>query len=66
MFVWRYLGSRHEEAGRSDRFPTRDDAEGWLEAAWASLRERGVEEVVLVDEAAGLELFRMSLAPEEA
>ena len=66
VFVWRYLGSRHEEAGRSDRFPTRDDAEGWLEAAWASLRERGVEEVVLVDEAAGLELFRMSLAPEEA
>ncbi|HYT79477.1 MAG TPA: hypothetical protein VEQ37_09510 [Actinomycetota bacterium] len=42
----------------------REDAESWMSEAWAALRERGIEEVVLLDEDRDDPLYRMGLGPE--
>jgi hypothetical protein len=61
MFAWVYRDDRGEEVGRSQRFADREAAEGWMGDAWADLRERGVEEVDLLDEERDRRLYRMSL-----
>jgi hypothetical protein len=61
MFDWVYRDDRGEEVGRSQRFADREAAEAWMGDAWPDLRERGVEEVDLLDEERGRRLYRMSL-----
>jgi hypothetical protein len=62
MFAWRYLDEEGEELGSSERFSDTEAAESWMGEAWADLHERGVEEVVLVDEERGERLYRMGLS----
>jgi hypothetical protein len=64
MFAWRYLSEDGGELGTSERFTDRDSAESWIGETWADLLERGVDEVVLMDESAGRRVFRMGLRPE--
>jgi hypothetical protein len=61
MFAWRYLDEESEEMGTSELFPDREAAESWMGEAWADLRERGVDQVVLVDEERGRRVYRMGL-----
>jgi len=62
VFAWRYLDDSGDEIGSSARFDDREDAESWIGESWADLRERGVEEVVLMDVARGVRLYRMGLS----
>ena len=66
MFVWRYLDERSETVGASGPFTDRTGAEDWLGANWSELRDAGVAEVELIDEASPGRpaVFRMSLADE--
>ena len=64
MFTWRYLGADDQEVGSSERFTDRESAEAWLGEAWPGLREQGVEQVELVDEARVARVYRMSLLEE--
>jgi len=64
MFAWRYLSEDGGELGISERFADRDAAESWIGETWGDLLERGVDEVVLVDESAGRRVFRMGLRPD--
>jgi hypothetical protein len=61
VFAWRYLGGGDQERGSSERFGDQESAEVWLGEAWPGLREQGVEQVVLVDEARDAPVYRMSL-----
>ena len=61
MVVWRYLDASGAEAGTSDGFPDREAAEAWMGEVWADLLERGVEQVVLLDEAGAKTIYRMGL-----
>ena len=61
MFTWRYLDASGGEAGTSERFADREAAEAWMGEPWAELLDRGIEHVVLVDEAAGKTIYRMGL-----
>jgi hypothetical protein len=61
MFAWRYLDEDGEELGSSERFPDTEAAESWMGESWSDLRDRGVEEVVLVDEERDQRLYRMGL-----
>lgn len=63
MFVWRYLAESEKRAGESEAFEDREAAESWLSQEWASLRERGIAEVVLFDDELGQSVYRMSLGP---
>jgi hypothetical protein len=65
VFAWRFLDGSNDEIGSSERFPDREAAESWMGEAWADLRERGVEEVVLMDEERGHTLYRMGLGESE-
>lgn len=62
MFAWRYLDDEGEELGSSERFPDAEAAESWMGESWSDLRDRGVEEVVLVDEERDQRLYRMGLS----
>ena len=62
MFAWLFLDSYAGELGTSEQFPDREAAEAWMGEAWADLRDRGVEQVELVDRSSGLSVYRMSLA----
>ncbi len=64
MFRWRYLDDAGRGVGASEPFMRREDAESWMSEAWAALRERGIEEVVLLDEDREDPLYRMGLGPE--
>jgi hypothetical protein len=64
MFAWRYLDETGAELGTSHPFPDQASAEAWMGDAWSGLRERGVEEVVLMDEERGRRIYRMGLAGE--
>lgn len=66
MFSWRYVDGKGEEAGASERFPDRQRAEAWMGEAWADLLDRGIEEVILVDEERERDIFRMGLGAEKA
>ncbi len=61
MFAWRYLDDIGGELGASGRFLDRDEAERWIGETWQDLAERGVQEVVLMDERRGDRVFRMGL-----
>jgi hypothetical protein len=61
VFAWTYLDGQGEEIGRSDRFPNQEAAEDWMGGSWQDLLERGVEEVALVDQERGRQLYRMGL-----
>ena len=62
MFAWLYLNEDGEELGSSERFADPEAAESWMGETWSDLRERGVQEVVLVDEERGQRLYRMGLS----
>ncbi len=62
MFAWRFLDHGGSEVGASERFPDRESAESWMGETWSDLHERGVEEVVLVDERRGERVYRMGLS----
>ena len=50
MIRWRYLDATGAQAGASDEFHDSDEAESWLTASWAELRERGIQSVELIDD----------------
>lgn len=58
---WHYLEASGVEAGWSEEFAVREDAEAWLTERWAELADSGVDAVELVDDGRGV--FRMSLRP---
>ncbi|TMK81705.1 MAG: hypothetical protein E6G47_02690 [Actinobacteria bacterium] len=62
MIRWRYLDATGAQTGASDEFHDSDEAESWLTASWAELRERGIQSVELVDDNDGSVLYRMELA----
>jgi hypothetical protein len=61
VFRWRYLDAEDRDLGESEPFDDREGAETWMGEAWSDLVERGVEEVVLVDQERGRTLYRMGL-----
>jgi hypothetical protein len=61
VFVWRYMDQAGQEIGSSERFATREEAESWLGEDWTVLRDRGVEEVELLEDQEGESVYRMSL-----
>ena len=65
MFVWRYLDTNEQDVGSSEPFEDVEAAEAWLTQEWASLRDRGVEQVELLDDEQVQVLYRMSLEPEQ-
>ena len=65
MFTWHYLDESGAELGTSHPFSDQASAETWMGDAWSGLRDRGVEDVALVDEA-GRRIYRMGLAEEPA
>ena len=62
MFRWRYLDGSGADIGSSQRFSDQESAESWLAESWMDLRDRGVEEVALLDETGGGAIYRMGLA----
>ena len=66
MFVWRYLDQAGTELGSSHPFQDQSSAEAWMGEAWSGLREQGVQEVALIDEARGRRVYRMGLSEEPA
>jgi len=60
-FAWDYLDAGGAAVGRSEVFAGRDEAEEWMGQAWEDLRERGVEEVSLVDLERDRRVYRMGL-----
>jgi hypothetical protein len=64
MFVWRYLDENEEAVGTSSAFETKEAAEAWLGGEWEALLERGVDEVMLIDETTAARVYRMGLGPE--
>ena len=61
MFEWRYLDREGRDAGVSEPFGDRAEAEEWMGEAWSDLLARGVETVALVDRDDGRTLYRMGL-----
>jgi len=61
MIRWRYLDASGTSTGSSDEFHDSDEAESWLSASWAELRERGIQSVELIDDNDGSVLYRMEL-----
>lgn len=57
--TWRYEGPGGRDLGSSDPFPDRAAAEEWMGDAWSDLLERGVEQVVLLED--GKRRYRMGL-----
>jgi hypothetical protein len=64
MFVWRYLDENEESVGTSSAFETQEAAEAWLGREWEALLQRGVDEVMLIDESTDARIYRMGLGPE--
>jgi hypothetical protein len=58
-FAWRYFGLGGEDRGASELFTDREAAEAWMGDAWADLRDRGIDQVVLEED--GRERYRMGL-----
>ena len=65
MFGWRYFDRSGGSVGISEPFDDAEAAESWLSEAWASLRERGIEEVELVDLGSDQVSYRMGLSEPE-
>ena len=65
MFAWRYLDEAGNVLGESHHFADRTEAETWMGETWADLRDRGVEEVVLVEVERDRVVYRMELDPAE-
>ena len=62
MLKWRFLGPDDVEAGWSEPFADRDDAEAWLGETWPDLVDEGSNTSSSTDGATGEALYRMSLA----
>jgi hypothetical protein len=65
MFAWRYLDEAGNVLGESHHFTDRTEAETWMGEAWTDLRDRGVEEVMLVEVEGDRSVYRMGLDPAE-
>ena len=63
--VWRYFDRSDRLVGESERFEHAEAAEEWMAAVWSELRERGVEEVELVDVDRDQVSYRMALSESE-
>jgi hypothetical protein len=61
-FSWRFLDETGDELGGSGQFPDQESAEEWMGQSWADLRERGVEEVILMDDDRNERVYRMALS----
>jgi hypothetical protein len=66
MFHWQYVDESGNELGTSHRFADQATAEAWMGETWADLRDRGVDEVVLVEVETGRRVYRMGLDAAEA
>jgi hypothetical protein len=66
MFAWGYLDRSGHDRGTSDPFPDQDAAEDWMSNAWKELRERGIEEVELIDREREEVLYRMGLSGSQS
>jgi hypothetical protein len=64
VFSWRYIDETGHDVGSSDPFEDQEAAEAWLTQEWVSLRDRGIEDVELLDDEQDQALYRMSLEPE--
>lgn len=62
MLSWRYLDGSGSDAGRSEPFERREDAEAWMGEAWEELLGRGIHSVELLDE--DRRLYRMGLGTD--
>lgn len=58
-YVWKLHGPAGDDLRETEPFPTREEAEAWMGAEWASLLEEGAETVSLVHD--GERLYRMGL-----
>ena len=56
---WILHGPQGEDLRTSESFASKAEAEAWMGAEWASLRDEGAESVSLVED--GNVLYRMSL-----
>jgi hypothetical protein len=64
LFLWRYFADRGIQAGESEQFATREEAEDWMGVAWSDLHSSGVEAAALEDMDRGRILYRMGLRAE--
>ncbi|HEX2296628.1 MAG TPA: hypothetical protein VHN37_15150 [Actinomycetota bacterium] len=58
-FVWKLHGPSGEDLRATEPFASKDEAEAWMGAEWASLLDEGAETVSLVRD--GDVLYRMGL-----
>ncbi|MDQ3983176.1 MAG: hypothetical protein M3271_10905 [Actinomycetota bacterium] len=58
-FTWKLHGPSGEELWQTDPFPSKEEAEAWMGAEWASLLDEGAETVSLMHGDAPL--YRMGL-----
>ena len=58
-YVWKLHGPAGEDLRETETFASREEAEAWMGAEWASLLEEGAETVSLVHD--GDRLYRMGL-----
>ncbi|MER5865562.1 hypothetical protein [Kitasatospora sp. NPDC002040] len=62
VWTWRYEkadGTLVQLAGEQEEFPGQGDAESWIGEEFKALLEKGVEQVVLLDD--GKAIYTMSL-----
>ncbi len=58
-YLWKLHGPAGEDLRETEPFASREEAEAWMGAEWASLLEEGAETVSLVHD--GERLYRMGL-----
>jgi len=64
MFDWAYIDGNGENVGASEQFESQEAAEQWVGEAWEGLVELGIAEMVLRDNEAASDIYRMGLSPE--
>ncbi|MEA2522495.1 MAG: hypothetical protein QOI81_2141 [Actinomycetota bacterium] len=64
MIEWAYLNAEGAETGTSEPFDTQEAAESWFAENWQPLATGGTADVILRNTEDGVEVYKMSLAPE--
>jgi hypothetical protein len=59
-FTWVLLDPSGTEMRSTDAFASKEEAEAWMGAEWAALREEGAEFVSLRED--GAQVYRMGLS----
>jgi hypothetical protein len=65
MVAWQYLDDTGNVLGESVGFADRTEAEAWMAESWEDLRDRGVDEVALMEPGSDQPLYRMGLSPAD-